>query len=166
MPELRVRPLDAVAFRPFGQVVEAAGPSRPANDGRAQRFPALCAPTHEVSAARPELSIYRVQASRLPLRVEYLERHPLTSQLFVPTRGGRYLVVVAGSDATGAPDASRLAAFVAGPEQGICYAPGTWHYPIVALDVTADFLMLMWEAPSDADNCEARQLATPCEVVG
>jgi ureidoglycolate lyase len=72
----------------------------------------------------------------------------------------RFLVIVAPTLADGAPDLSGLRAFLCQPGQGINYAAGTWHHPIVALDDAADFAMLAWEDGS-AGDCEERPLTEP-----
>ncbi|KAK1762355.1 ureidoglycolate hydrolase [Phialemonium atrogriseum] len=90
----------------------------------------------------------------LPIRI--LERHPFTSQTFIPLGAGhrhsrhRYLVVVApslppgGPDdgvlllpvpgrGRGLPDVRGLRAFVGSAGQAVTYGAGTWHAPMVAL---------------------------------
>jgi ureidoglycolate lyase len=84
-----------------------------------------------------------------PIRVAVLEKHAASTQLFVPMNAKRFLVLVArGGDA---PDLSTLAAFIASGPQGISYAPGTWHHPMIALDRAIDFTCLSFEDGTDAD---------------
>jgi ureidoglycolate lyase len=92
-----------------------------------------------------------------------LERHPCSSQAFIPLRCSRYLVIVAPSEPDGTPRWSALRAFVARPGQGINYAPGTWHHPFTALDTAADLAMLAWEDGS-ARDCEEVPLPEPITV--
>ena len=92
---------------------------------------------------------------RFPVAI--LERHPFTSQTFIPlglSANGpsptRYLVIVApsldraagGADAASPearrvgqnlPDLARMRAFVATGAQGVTYGPGTWHAPMVVV---------------------------------
>jgi ureidoglycolate lyase len=77
----------------------------------------------------------------------------------------RYLVCVAPTRADGAPELDGLTAFLCGPGQGVAYAPGTWHHPMVALDTLAEFSMLAWEDGS-AGDCEVRQLGLTVRVEG
>lgn len=90
----------------------------------------------------------------LPFGVQVLERHQHTTQLFFPISpptGARacgqdgYLVIVAlpGSGmyetahaADGQPDLATLQAFWAESDQGISYAPGIWHHPLIATGTT------------------------------
>ncbi|KAK3332425.1 ureidoglycolate hydrolase [Cercophora scortea] len=95
--------------------------------------------------------------------VSVLERHPFTTQTFIPLTADssrRYLVIVAPSlppaaaddglpvpnsrpaaspragerlPGRGLPDVRRLHAFIATAEQAVTYGAGTWHAPMVAL---------------------------------
>ncbi len=161
MRNIRPRPLDRAAFAPFGDVVEPGGAGTPANDGRARRFAGLA--RLAATAPSPEVSVYQVGPSTLPLTVDYMERHPNTTQLFFPTDGDDYLVVVAPSNARGAPDPAGIAAFTGRKGQGVNYRAGTWHYPIVALERPAAFLMLMWESGT-ADDCQTAALAAAVRI--
>jgi ureidoglycolate lyase len=61
----------------------------------------------------------------------------------------RYIALVAlGGER---PDLATLAAFVAEGPQGISYAPGVWHHPMLALDVETDFVVFVHEDGTDVD---------------
>lgn len=153
---LHAQPLSAAGFSPFGNVVcVGAGQGLAANLGTAQRFDG-CAPLiHGSAAAKPNLAVFASRPVALPFSVTLLERHPHSTQLFVPMVCGRFLVVVAPTSASGAPDAQALRAFVGLPGQAVAYAPGVWHHPILALDVPAQFVMLAWEEGGPEDCIEA-----------
>ena len=155
---LQAQLLERAAYAPFGDVIEAAGAAEPANDGSARRFNRLAAlENRRPGAAAPNVCVFRVtpvEGNPVPLRA--LERHPESTQLFVPMAGAaRYLVVVApGAEA---PRVEGLRAFVARAGQGISYRPGTWHHPLLALDAVTDFTCLVHEA-GDAGDVEIRPL--------
>ncbi|KAI8633815.1 ureidoglycolate hydrolase [Xylariaceae sp. FL1651] len=114
--------------------------------------------------------------------VGFLERHPFTTQTFIPlTADGtkRYLVVVApslppaGDDAgdlpvppdgterglpgCGLPDVRRLCAFVATGEQAVTYGAGTWHAPMIALGPpgsTVDFVVVQFANDVPVEDCQ------------
>ncbi|CAK7263192.1 hypothetical protein SEPCBS119000_000360 [Sporothrix epigloea] len=80
--------------------------------------------------------------------VTILERHPYTTQTFVPlstqsAANTRYLVIVApnlnddetpsGMLTRSPPDVQRLRAFVARGDQAVTYGAATWHAPMAAL---------------------------------
>lgn len=95
--------------------------------------------THIIAKAEPNLSLFKCSpAKSLPFILRLIERHPYSSQMFVPLNNGKvkgYLVVVCLSNDEGdRPDLSTLNAFVVSSTQGISYHPGIWHHPIIALE--------------------------------
>lgn len=69
-----------------------------------------------------------------------MERHPLGSQAFVPLAAvARYAIVVAPA---GEFDPTRMRAFLAQGWQGVNYAKGVWHHPLLALDAVSDFVVI------------------------
>lgn len=151
------RPLTPDAYAPYGEVIAASPrgePGKPANQGTARRYDRVASIENlRPSGATLNVSVFRCaprQAS--PLRVELLEKHPGSTQVFIPMNARRYLVVVARGDAR--PDLSTLAAFVASGAQGISYFPGVWHHPMIALDGSIDFTCLVWEDGSEGDCVE------------
>ncbi|KAI0413834.1 ureidoglycolate hydrolase [Xylaria grammica] len=112
------------------------------------------------------------------VQIKVLERHPFTSQTFIPlTADGakRYLVVVAptldptgedeglpapdetGLPGRGLPDVRRLKAFVATGEQAVTYSAGTWHAPMIALghlDSTIDFVVVQFANDVPLEDCQ------------
>jgi ureidoglycolate lyase len=146
---LRIEPLDADAFAPFGEVIEPAGAKQvyAINDGTAQRFHDLAALDCDSAGGRVILSLFRAQPRPLPFEVAMLERHPLGTQAFVPLDPAtRYLVVVSQ-----APEATPRA-FLAAGGRGINLHRGTWHHPLLALERVSDFLVIDRGGPGA--NCD------------
>lgn len=158
---LAVRLITQAAFERYGDVVTPGeGPSRLVNDGAATRFDAVATLAHQPDAATPAFALYRVRPSPRPLRVDLLERHPRSSQLFVPMLARPYVIVVAPGDAAGEPSLDALEAFVVWEGVGVHYRAGVWHMPMAALDQEALFAMWMWEA-GDGRDTDERRLAEP-----
>ena len=159
MTAISAHPLTPDAYAPYGDVLMASKRGEEgvaANQGTARRFDRLGALQNlRPGVAQPNLSVFRCTPRLVwPSRLALLEKHPASTQVFVPMNARRYLVVVAlGSDG---PDLSTLAAFVASGTQAISYRPGVWHHPMIALDAETEFLCLVWEDGSAAD----------CVVVG
>ena len=153
---LAVQPLAREAFAPFGEVIEATDAAHryPVNAGSSVRYHAL-ATIEPGPQGRAIVSIFRASPRPLPVVVEALERHPLASQAFVPLSGRPYLVVVARAGQ--APSAADLVAFLARGDQGVNYAPGVWHHPLLALEATSDFVVVDRDGPGE--NCEELALA-------
>ena len=156
--------LTGEAFTPFGEVVSADGLAGLAvNEGRGLRFNTGLALAHATRANAPALALYRIQPSPLPVSVAIFERHPRSAQLFLPMDARRYLVVAAPALPQGGPDTNGARAFVARAGQGIIYATGVWHAPLIALDAVSTFAMMMFEAGGPED-CIMFPLAAPLVV--
>ncbi|MBL8721982.1 MAG: ureidoglycolate lyase [Myxococcales bacterium] len=151
--------LEAAAFAPYGTVIEATGGSLAANQGTAARFDQATRLLNERPEARLAISVFRCAAqTSQPFTVRLLEKHPCSTQIFVPMNAARYLVIVAlGGDT---PDLATLSAFVAHGAQAIAYHPGVWHHPMVALDATIDFVCFVHE-DGTARDCVVHPLARP-----
>ena len=159
MNALAVQALTVAAFAPFGEVLACEGARHyPINDGTTERYDDL-ARIDAGPGGRPIVSIFRGQPRAFPLCIAMMERHPLGSQTFMPLQRSPYLVVVAEP---GSPDSQpgRLHAFLARGDQGVNYAPGVWHFPLIALDAVSDFLVIDRRGPGD--NCDEVALAQPC----
>ncbi|MHB8787670.1 MAG: ureidoglycolate lyase, partial [Thauera sp.] len=94
--------------------------------------------------------------------VHMMERHPLASQAFIPMSGRPYLVVVA--PAGEAPGAEALKVFLARGDQGVNYATGVWHHPLLALGAVCDFIVIDRSGPGH--NCDEVQLARHGVITG
>jgi ureidoglycolate lyase len=68
--------------------------------------------------------------------------------------GHPYLVVVAPAGEV--PTANNLSLFIARPNQGVNYAKGVWHHPLLALGGVSDFLVIDRSGPGN--NCDEVQL--------
>lgn len=155
---LQPQPLTAAAFAPFGDVVEAGPQARQfaINGGNTTRYHDLMR-IDVADGGHPIVSLFRGQPRVLPFRIAMLERHPLGSQAFVPLHGRPYLVVVAPPGPV--PDEQALQLFVARGDQGVNYARGVWHHPLLALQAVSDFLVIDYAGPGP--NCDEVTLAQP-----
>ncbi|MBI1907555.1 MAG: ureidoglycolate lyase [Rhodocyclales bacterium] len=150
--------LDAAAFAPYGDVIEVRAGVRQftINAGSTERY-------HDLARIAPGpdghaiVSIFRAQPRELPFQLQLMERHPLASQAFMQLSGHPYLVVVAPPGP--APKPSDLRIFHARPDQGVNYAPGAWHHPLIALDAVSDFLVIDRSGPGH--NCDEAPLQEP-----
>ena len=156
--KLPVEALTREAFALFGDVIEAdaSRSSFAINEGSSQRFHDL-AQLDAGDGGRLVVSIFRAQPRCLPLTLTLLERHPKGSQAFMPLSGQPFLVVVAPrSDRI---DRAQIRAFLANGRQGVNFAPGVWHHPLLALYSESDFLVIDRNDPHG--NCEEQKLDAP-----
>lgn len=157
------RALTAEAYAPFGGVIEADPGAPPANQGTARRRNRVVDVASTRADAPLNVAVFRCAPRQLPFSIRLLEKHPCSTQAFVPMAATRYLVVVARGDDT--PDLGTLRVFVASGRQGISYHPGIWHHPMIALDAETDFACLVHEDGS-ADDCVEWPLPEPIEITG
>ncbi|MDX5409293.1 MAG: ureidoglycolate lyase [Thauera sp.] len=155
---LTVAPLTREAFAPFGELIEASDAAQhfTINAGNTERYHDL-ARIEPGADGRVIVSIFRGQPRTLPFTVQMMERHPKASQAFIPMSGKPYLVVVAPAGEP--PKVEDLKVFLARGDQGVNYATGVWHHPLLALEAVCDFLVVDRSGPGH--NCDEVQLDTP-----
>ncbi|WP_233881456.1 ureidoglycolate lyase [Paraburkholderia flagellata] len=152
---LTIEPLTREAFAPFGDVIELAGAKQiPINLGTTIRYHDLAKVDVTDEGGRTLVNLFRGQPRELPFEVKMLERHPLGSQAFVPLNDKRYLVVVAPA---GDLEVTQIRAFVSRGWQGVNYAKGVWHHPLIALDEVSDFIVV--DRGGDGLNLNEQDLA-------
>ena len=151
MRKLAVEPLEAAVFAPYGEVIEVdqAREQRTINYGHTLRYHDLARLDLNEQEGRSLVSIFRSTPLPRPIGLRVMERHPLSSQAFIPLSGRPYLVVVAGM---GPFEVGQLRAFLAQPHQGVNYRRGCWHHYSLALEAPSDFLVIDREGPGD--NCQ------------
>jgi ureidoglycolate lyase len=143
-------PLTAASFAPFGDVIETEGRGHYLiNTGTAQRYNDLAKVEVSAAGGRPLISILSAEPVVLPLRLRLMERHPLSSQAFIPLSSTPFLVVVAPP---GALDIECIRAFRSNGRQGVNYRTGTWHHPLLALERTSEFLIV--DRGGEGSNCD------------
>ena len=158
MTRIRIEPLAAETFAPFGDVLDCAGdPDRLINQG-------LCGRWHDRARldfgdGRAGISLFRSEIRSLPYRLDMVERHPLGSQAFLPLSEHPFLVIVAPDD-EGRPGAPR--AFRTAPGQGVNYHRGVWHGVLTPLHAPGVFAVV--DRIGAGANLEEHWFETPFEV--
>ncbi|KAH7360094.1 ureidoglycolate hydrolase-like protein [Rhexocercosporidium sp. MPI-PUGE-AT-0058] len=144
-------------------------PSKAASKAVMNMF--VCAPRALHASDRPGEGVFPVGI---------LERHPYTTQTFIPlgisaqgTQSVRYLVIVApslppvksdealpvpngeGLPGRGLPDLGRLKTFIADGGQAVTYGAGTWHAPMVVIGKRAiDFVVVQFANGVGVEDCQ------------
>ena len=152
MDEIPVRPLNRQEFAAFGEVIEpdSTVETIAINDGYALRYNDLATVDVRGSGGRPLINIFRSKPRPLPIAIHMMERHPLGSQAFMSLQMKKFLVVVAPPGESVDPE--NLSAFMTNGFQGVNYARGVWHFPLISLDEEQDFLVIDRGGPEN--NCE------------
>jgi ureidoglycolate lyase len=135
---IKAVPLTALAFAPYGDVLEAAGdPDKIINQGKCGRFHDRA--QMDFSDGRAGISLFQTEPRSLPYSLDMVERHPEGSQAFLPMSMDPFLVIVA-PDAGGQPGAP--VAFVTRAGQGINFHRGTWHGVLTPLSAPGLFAVV------------------------
>ncbi len=157
---LVARPLTREAFAPFGDVIDADGPtSYPINAGMTQRIHDLARVEAHGPNARVLISIFRAKPYAMPLKLTLVERHPFGSQAFMPLSPRPFLVVVCPDGPEG-PDTPQ--AFLTAPGQGVNYHRNVWHAVLTPIGEAQDFLVV--DRGGDGSNLEEHEFETPWEI--
>jgi ureidoglycolate lyase len=157
MKTVPLRPLTRKAFAPFGDVIEAEGARHFAiNAGMAERYHDLAQVELAGEKARPMISLARGKPYALPLRLTFVERHPLGSQAFFPLSPHPFLAVVA-PDLDG--KAGEPLAFVTRPGQGVNIRRNVWHGILTPLEAVSDFVIV--DRGGEGNNLEEFHYPAP-----
>ena len=148
---LITQPLTRAAFAAYGDVIETLGSQHfPINQGTTERYHDLAKIDVAREDGEPLISIFRSQPRPRPIQLELMERHPLGSQAFYPLQEREWLLVVSKAD--NPCDPAGLVAFRATGSQGVNYARGVWHHPLLVLEADSDFLIVDRGGPGDNLN--------------
>ena len=131
-----VRPLDTESFKRYGSVIEAGA----TDDPSLNRAPGQMAYmwVHQFLTYPKPAFIATCRYHYRGARCEYLQRHPESTVVLIPTDGNPSVIWLA-PDRDGLPDLDRAEAVLLDGRRGIVLNPGLWiryAYPVVD---TADF---------------------------
>ena len=129
-------------FEPYGDIISKGMENNKfmINQDYCERFDEVASVKLLDIKSRPIISIFSATPRKRPIKIDYLEMHPLASQAFMPIQKIDWLVVVA-IDNDGAPDLSSITCFKIPGDVGISYNPKTWHFPLL-VDKTQDFWVI------------------------
>ena len=131
-----VEPIDAVAFTPFGTVVEPGGTDDPTLNRAPGQMAYMWVHQQLRYPKTPFIATCRYHARGA--RCEYLQKHPASTVVLIPLDGNPSVIWVA-RDRAGEPDLAGARAFLLDGRRGVVIHAGVWMryaYPILE---TADF---------------------------
>ena len=139
------------SFSAFGDVITANDHAQhfTINDGYTERYHDLADVKCSQQNGRTLINIFRSTPLAQPIAIKMMERHPLSSQAFIPKGKQPYLVVVAPA---GEFNADNINVFLATADQGVNYHAGTWHHYCLALNEVSDFIVI--DRGGEGDNCD------------
>lgn len=153
--DIRISPLTAQAFAPFGDVLNCAGdPDKIINAGLCGRFHDRA--KVDVGNGRVGISLFRSELRKLPYLLDMVERHPEGSQAFIPMSMDPFLVIVAGDDL-------RPKAFITAPGEAINFHRGVWHGVLAPLSGPGLFAVI--DRIGEGPNLQEHHFDTPYRVI-
>jgi ureidoglycolate hydrolase len=139
---IKVQPLTAEAFRPYGQMLENKEPV----------FPQV-----ESGEGRVAIELLKFRRPTNPRRISMMATHFSYNQTFIPVRGTMALIVApAPSNQSDGHekyelDYNRLAAFFVEPGQAAFIEKGVWHYAL-ALSHECEFINVTRKNPGEGTS--------------
>jgi len=109
------------------------------NAGYAKRFDNLAKINTSKDKGETIVSIFSALKRSFPMKIDMMEKHPLSSQAFVPMKETIFLSFVAPPG--DAPEINKIQSFIIPPKIGVNYKPGIWHFPLISTEDT-DFLVI------------------------
>ncbi len=88
----------------------------------------------------------------MPLLVKRMERHPSSTQTFIPIGTANWVAVVAPKNAHGKPDMIAARAFKPLPGQALRFHPDVWHLPLTVFNAPAGFAVSQWKTGDKRDE--------------
>lgn len=149
MRTIPIEPMDEAAFSAFGTLLVA--PRKGPRQDHATPIETLR------TGVGANLALIRSEPFPGLMPLTRLERHPHSSQAFLPLAVEAYLVVVA-PDRDGRPDESAIRAFRVPGAAGINYRTGAWHAHLMTVAESGTFAMLVHE-DGTAEDCVFAEIA-------
>jgi ureidoglycolate lyase len=135
-------------FKKFGDMITTSG-IKPLeiNDGYAKRFDGIANLNTKKDNGESTISIFSALKRSFPMKVDMMEKHPLSSQAFIPMKETVFLAFVAPEGDE--PDLNKIESFIVPNGIGVNYNAGVWHFPLIA---TEDMNFLVVDRLGDGDN--------------
>ena len=109
------------------------------NEGYAKRFDNLVNLDTSKDSGKTIVSIFSALKRTFPMKIHMMEKHPLSTQAFIPMKETTFLAFVAPSGKS--PEIDKIQSFIIPPKTGINYKPGIWHFPLISTEDT-NFLVI------------------------
>ena len=127
-------------FTEFGDLISSEGINPiDINAGYAKRFDNLADLNTTKDGGKTIVSIFSALKRTFPMKINMMEKHPLSSQAFIPMKETTFLVFVAPPGDF--PAINKIQSFIIPPKTGINYKPGIWHFPLISTENT-NFLVI------------------------
>ena len=78
------------------------------------------------------LNLFDAKKRKFPLMIDMLEKHPFSSQVFLPLGKDPFFVIVCPSSPK--PDLNNLNIFKIENGNGVNFNPDIWHFPLISIN--------------------------------
>jgi len=127
-------------FAVFGDVISTIDINpMDINAGYAKRFDNLAELNTSKDDGKTIVSIFSALKRTFPMKIDMMEKHPLSSQAFIPMKETTFLAFVAPPGEF--PEINKIQSFIVPPKTGINYKNGVWHFPLISTEDT-NFLVI------------------------
>ena len=109
------------------------------NEGYAKRFDNLANLDTSKDSGKTIVSIFSALKRTFPMKIHMMEKHPLSTQAFIPMKETTFLAFVAPLGES--PEIDKIQSFIIPPKTGINYKPGIWHFPLISTE-NINFLVI------------------------
>ncbi len=135
-------------FSSYGNVIstEDINPMN-INEGYAKRFDNLANLDTSKDSGKTIVSIFSALKRTFPMKIHMMEKHPLSTQAFIPMKETTFLAFVAPSGES--PKIDKIQSFIIPPKMGINYKLGIWHFPLIS---TENINFLVIDRKGSGDN--------------
>ena len=135
-------------FSSYGDLI-STGDINPMNinEGYAKRFDNLANLDTSKDSGKTIVSIFSALKRTFPMKIHMMEKHPLSTQAFIPMKETTFLAFVAPSGES--PEIDKIQSFIIPPKMGINYKPGIWHFPLIS---TENINFLVIDRKGSGDN--------------
>ena len=102
------------------------------NAGYAKRFDNLANINTSKDSGKTIVSIFSSIKRTFPMKIDMMEKHPLSSQAFIPMKDTTFLAFVAPPGDK--PEIGEIKSFIISSGVGINYKAGIWHFPLISTE--------------------------------
>jgi ureidoglycolate lyase len=151
--KLNVQTLTQENFNQFGDVIETQGHDFDViNSGFANKYANLAQIDTSYENGKTAIHIFIAKKRPMPLQIDMLEMHPFFSQCFIPRSDKAFIIVVAPPAKE--PNLEQISAFISDGQQGVNFARGVWHFPLISLEDDAQFITIDRHYDKSIDSME------------
>ena len=145
---VKPKPITKQNFKKFGDMISTED-IKPLeiNNGFAKRYDGIAKLDTKKDNGESTISIFSALKRSFPMKIDMMEKHPLSSQAFVPMKETIFLSFVAPPGDV--PEINKIQSFIIPPKMGVNYNPGIWHFPLIS---TEDTNFLVIDRKGSGDN--------------